>query len=76
MYKRQVTHLAELPQGQPERKRRVLAMVAQMDKEGFGNCSNYYECEAVCPAEIPATVIAKLNREYAVASAKETAGVE
>ena len=39
-------------------------------------CSNYYECEAVCPAEIPATVIAKLNREYAVAGAKDTAGVE
>jgi succinate dehydrogenase / fumarate reductase, iron-sulfur subunit len=68
-----VTHLAELPQGAPERKRRVLAMVQQMDREGFGNCSNYYECEAVCPAEIPATVIAKLNREYAVASAKQTA---
>jgi len=54
----------------------VLSMVAQMDKEGFGNCSNYYECEAVCPAEIPATVIAKLNREYAGAGAKDTVGVE
>ena len=71
-----ITHLAELPQGQPERQRRVLSMVAQMDKEGFGNCSNYYECEAVCPAEIPATVIAKLNREYAVAGAKDTVGAE
>ncbi len=71
-----VTHLAELPQGQPERQRRVLSMVAQMDKEGFGNCSNYYECEAVCPAEIPATVIAKLNREYAVAGAKDTVGIK
>ncbi|MEQ1853399.1 MAG: succinate dehydrogenase/fumarate reductase iron-sulfur subunit [Chthoniobacteraceae bacterium] len=68
-----VTHLAELPQGAPERTRRVLAMVRQMDSEGFGNCSNYYECEAVCPAEIPVTVIAKLNREYAVASAKQAA---
>ncbi|MEO6785088.1 MAG: succinate dehydrogenase/fumarate reductase iron-sulfur subunit [Chthoniobacteraceae bacterium] len=71
-----VAHLAELPQGQPERQRRVLSMVAQMDREGFGNCSNYYECEAVCPAEILVTVIAKLNREYAVAGAKETVGVE
>src|SRR3954466_76218 len=67
-----VAHLAHLPQGQPERARRVLAMVAQMDREGFGNCSNHYECEAVCPAEIPATVITKLNREYAVASAKSS----
>ena len=66
-----VSHLALLPQGQPERNKRALAMVAQMDKEGFGNCSNYYECEAVCPANIPATVIARLNREYSVASAKD-----
>ncbi len=71
-----VTHLAELPQGQAERRSRALSMVAQMDKEGFGNCSNYYECEAVCPAEIPATVIARLNREYIMASAKDMAGVE
>ena len=71
-----VTHLALLPQGQPERKQRALSMVAQMDKEGFGNCSNYYECEAVCPAEIPATVIAKLNREYVCASAKDAVGAE
>jgi len=61
-----VTHLAELPQGQPERQRRVLAMVAQMDKEGFGNCSNYYECEAVCPAEIPVAVIARPHSDVAV----------
>ena len=66
-----VSHLALLPQGQPEREKRALAMVAQMDKEGFGNCSNYYECEAVCPANIPATVIARLNREYVAASAKD-----
>jgi len=69
-----IAHLAYLPQGQPERDRRVLAMVSQMDREGFGNCSNHYECEAVCPADIPATVITKLNREYAVASAKSTVG--
>jgi len=63
-----VTHLAELPQGQPERRARALQMVRAMDAEGFGNCSNYYECEAVCPAEIPILVIAKLNREFAVAA--------
>ncbi|MEK0449603.1 MAG: Fumarate reductase iron-sulfur subunit [Verrucomicrobiota bacterium] len=67
-----VSHLALLPQGQPERTKRALSMVVQMDKEGFGNCSNYYECEAVCPANIPATVIARLNREYIAASAKES----
>ncbi len=63
-----VSHLSLLPQGQPERKRRVLKMVEQMDAEGFGNCSNHYECEAVCPAAIPATFIARLNREYTAAS--------
>jgi succinate dehydrogenase / fumarate reductase iron-sulfur subunit len=67
-----VTHFASLPQGQPERERRVLAMVRQMDKEGFGNCSNYLECEAVCPAEIPATVIGQLNRDYASALVRES----
>ncbi len=66
-----VTHLAHLPQGQPERTDRVLKMVRQMDKEGFGNCSNYLECEAVCPANIPASVINTLNREFAIASVKE-----
>ncbi|HEX5177430.1 MAG TPA: succinate dehydrogenase/fumarate reductase iron-sulfur subunit [Chthoniobacteraceae bacterium] len=63
-----VTHLAELPQGQPERRMRALRMVRSMDAEGFGNCSNYYECEAVCPADIPILVITKLNREFAVAA--------
>lgn len=67
-----VTHLAALPQGQPERDRRVLAMVRQMDAEGFGNCSNYLECEAVCPAEIPNSVIGQLNRDYASALVKDT----
>jgi succinate dehydrogenase / fumarate reductase iron-sulfur subunit len=70
------SHLGHLPQGEPERASRALAMVAQMDKEGFGNCSNYYECEAVCPADIPVTVIARLNRDYAAASAKATVGAE
>jgi succinate dehydrogenase / fumarate reductase iron-sulfur subunit len=67
-----VTHLASLPQGQPERDRRVLAMVKQMDAEGFGNCSNYLECEAVCPADVPATVIGQLNRDFAKAALKDS----
>jgi succinate dehydrogenase / fumarate reductase iron-sulfur subunit len=58
-----ITHLASLPQGEPERIRRVQAMVAQMDKEGFGGCTNTYECEAACPAGIKVTTIAKMNRE-------------
>jgi succinate dehydrogenase / fumarate reductase iron-sulfur subunit len=66
-----VTHLSALPQGQPERRERALRMVRKMDEEGFGNCSNHYECEAVCPAEIPITVITNLNREYAVAATQE-----
>src|SRR5205807_264079 len=69
-----VSHLAFLPQGQPERTSRVLKMVTAMDAEGFGNCTNTYECEAVCPAQISASFIAKLNREYAVASLKKNAG--
>ncbi|HEY3899126.1 MAG TPA: succinate dehydrogenase/fumarate reductase iron-sulfur subunit [Chthoniobacter sp.] len=66
-----VSHLALLPQGQAERTSRALKMVKTMDEEGFGNCSNYFECEAVCPAEIPVSVIARLNREYASASFKD-----
>ena len=59
-----VSHLAVLPQGAPERERRVLSMIARMDGEGFGNCSNYYECEAACPKEISVRHIARMNREY------------
>ncbi|MEA2030492.1 MAG: succinate dehydrogenase/fumarate reductase iron-sulfur subunit [candidate division Zixibacteria bacterium] len=59
-----VSHLATLPQGQVERENRVRKMVAQMGAEGFGNCSNYYECEAVCPKEISVKNIAKMNREF------------
>src|SRR5213082_267026 len=69
-----VSHLALLPQGEPERNRRVIGMVRAMDAEGFGNCTNTYECEAVCPAEISASFIAKLNREYARAAAQRSAG--
>ena len=60
-----VSHLGLLPQGQPERYKRVKAMVTQMDAEGFGNCSNQYACEAVCPKEISVQVIARMNRDYA-----------
>ena len=59
-----VSHLGLLPQGQPERAGRVLAMVAKMDEEGFGNCTNQYECEAVCPKSIPADFIARMNRDH------------
>lgn len=59
-----VSHLSNLPQGRIEHKARVQAMVAQMDAEGFGNCSNYSECEAVCPKEISVDVIANLNRGF------------
>jgi len=69
-----VSHLALLPQGHPERESRVLKMVQVMDAEGFGNCTNTYECEAVCPAEISASFIAKLNREYARAAVQRSMG--
>src|SRR5881409_747742 len=69
-----VSHLAFLPQGHPERESRVLKMVSVMDAEGFGNCTNTYECEAVCPAEISASLIAKLNREYARAQLRQRLG--
>jgi len=59
-----VSQLALLPQGQPERESRVLNMVAQMDKEGFGSCTNTYACEAECPKGISVSNIARLNREY------------
>jgi succinate dehydrogenase / fumarate reductase, iron-sulfur subunit len=65
-----VSHLALLPQGEPERKQRVINMIAQMDKEGFGSCTNTYSCEAECPKEISVTNIARLNREYLQASLK------
>jgi len=67
-----VSHLAMLPQGQPERHERVLRMVAQMDAEGFGTCTNHGECEAVCPKGIRMEFIARMNADYLKASA--TAG--
>jgi succinate dehydrogenase / fumarate reductase iron-sulfur subunit len=65
-----VSHFSHLPQGQPERYRRVLSMVETMDEEGFGNCSNHYECEAACPKEISVAHIARLNRDFAVGAVK------
>ena len=59
-----ISHLALLPQGQVERRHRVIAMIAQADDEGFGSCSNEGECEAVCPKEIPISNIARMTREY------------
>jgi len=58
-----VAHLGKLPQGQAERKERVLAIVARMDAEGFGGCSNTYACEVECPKQISVDNIAFLNRE-------------
>ncbi len=59
-----VSHLGHLPQGQVERKKRVLAMVERMDAEGFGNCTNENECEAACPKSISVAHIARMNRDY------------
>ena len=60
-----VAHLAKLPQGQVERKARVLNMVQAMDLEGFGACTNHGECAAACPKEIPIEAVMVLNREFA-----------
>ena len=59
-----ISQFALLPQGHPERAQRVLRMVEQMDAEGFGDCSNHAECEAVCPKEISISHIARMKREY------------
>jgi succinate dehydrogenase / fumarate reductase, iron-sulfur subunit len=59
-----ISQLALLPQGQPERDRRAVAMINQMDEEGFGNCTNIGACEAECPKEIKLTNIARMNRDY------------
>jgi succinate dehydrogenase / fumarate reductase iron-sulfur subunit len=64
-----VSQFALLPQGQVERKERVLAMVNQMEEEGFGSCTNTGACEAECPKEISISNIARLNREYLSAAA-------
>jgi succinate dehydrogenase / fumarate reductase iron-sulfur subunit len=59
-----ITHLGELPQGQPERSDRVVRMVEQHDAEGFGGCTNTGECAVACPKEIPLDVISQLNHDY------------
>ncbi len=66
-----VSHLSLVPQGQPERARRALSMVNQMDEEGFGNCTVTGACEAVCPKEISLDFIARMNREYGRALLKK-----
>ena len=63
-----VAHLAQLPQGQIERDERVINMVRAMDQEGFGNCTNHFDCMAACPKQIHVTFIAQMNREYLKAS--------
>jgi succinate dehydrogenase / fumarate reductase iron-sulfur subunit len=63
-----VSHLALVPQGQPERSQRVLAMVAVMDGEGFGSCTMHRDCQAVCPKGISVDFIARMNLEYLRAS--------
>ena len=63
-----ITHLGLLPQGQPERRQRVLSMTAQMNREGFGSCTNIGECEAVCPKEIQLESIARMNHDFLAAS--------
>lgn len=70
-----VSQLALVPQGQPERAKRVLGMVAQMDEENFGNCTNTNQCEAACPAEIKVTNIHRMNREYMRATLCSAEGV-
>jgi len=65
-----VSHLGVLPQGQPERGRRVVGMVARMDAEGFGACTNHGECMAACPKEISIDFIARLNRDYVKAAVR------
>ena len=59
-----IGQMAQLPQGQAERKKRALAMVNQMEEEGFGSCRNYYECEAACPKSISVRFISRLNIEF------------
>ncbi|MGN9911401.1 succinate dehydrogenase/fumarate reductase iron-sulfur subunit [Phytohabitans sp. LJ34] len=69
-----VTHLARLPQGQPERQSRVLDMVAAHDEAGFGGCTNTGECTAVCPKGIPLETIGQLNRDYLQAARRRSTG--
>jgi succinate dehydrogenase / fumarate reductase iron-sulfur subunit len=63
-----IGHLGSLPQGQAERSSRAMEMVLQMDVEGFGSCTNHYECEAACPKGISAEFIAQMNRDFIAGS--------
>ena len=69
-----ITHLALLPQGQPERRRRSLRMVAQMDAEGFGGCTLFGECQEACPKEISIETISRMNRDYLLATLTARSG--
>jgi succinate dehydrogenase / fumarate reductase iron-sulfur subunit len=68
-----ISHLGKLPHGQPERQRRVLRMVAQMDTEGFGSCTFFGECQEACPKDISIDTISRMNRDYARAIATQRA---
>jgi succinate dehydrogenase / fumarate reductase iron-sulfur subunit len=63
-----ISHLGLLPQGQPERARRAMNMVEQMDEEGFGHCTLYGECQEACPKEISIDTIARMNHDYLIAT--------
>ena len=67
-----LAHLARLPQGRVEQPRRALALVEAMDQEGFGNCTNHFECMAACPKRIDVACIARMNRDYLTASASQS----
>lgn len=69
-----ISQFAHLPQGQSERDIRVIKMVEQMDREGFGACTNTFECEAVCPKEISVRVIAEMNRDFRIATYRAKCG--
>jgi succinate dehydrogenase / fumarate reductase iron-sulfur subunit len=66
-----ISHLGQLPQGQPERDRRAMRMVAQMDEEGFGHCTLYGECQEACPKEISIDTIARMNHDFAFATLRK-----
>lgn len=66
-----VSHMNYLPQGAPEKDKRVIAMVEKMNELGFGNCTNYGECQAACPKGISLDMIAKMNRDYLAAKARQ-----
>ncbi len=68
------SHLGLLPQGAVEQRERIQRMVTRMDAEGFGNCTNQYECEAVCPKEISVRFIAQMNRQYLASVLKDPVG--